>query len=163
MPHPGSSRFGLTLPCRKLASLIEAITEGLRSPGLQGKLEQLEQQKAEQEKTLAAPLAPTPRLHPGIAEIYRQKVSALQETLQDPMLRDEAIGILRSLVDRVVMHQQDEGFEIELEGDIVPMVALGLAQTKDTKKAALDERTACSVKVVAGAGFVQDPTIELCV
>ncbi len=137
--------------CRKLDSLIEAIADGLRSPVLQGKLEQLEQQKAEQEKTLAAPLNPMPRLHPGIAEIYRQKVSALQETLQDPMLRDEAIGILRCLIDRVVMHQQDEGFEIYLEGDIVPMVALGLAPPTSNKKAALDERTACSVKVVAGA------------
>ena len=54
------------------------------------------------------------------------------------------------------MHQKDEGFEIELQGDIVTMVALGLEAPKNQKQAALDPRTACSVKVVAGVGF--EPT-----
>jgi hypothetical protein len=44
----------------------------------------------------------------------------------------------------------DDGFEIELTGAIAQMVALSLDQT-NTKKAAFDEKTACSVKVVAGA------------
>ncbi len=41
---------------------------------------------------------------------------------------------------------------MELIGDIAAMVELGL-ESAERKKAALDERTACSVKVVAGAGF----------
>jgi hypothetical protein len=64
----------------------------------------------------------------------------------------------------------DDGFEIELTGAIAQMVALSLDQTNtieltgaiaqmvalsldqtNTKKAAFDEKTACSVKVVAGA------------
>ncbi len=47
------------------------------------------------------------------------------------------------------------GREIELVGEIARMVELGL-EGRATKKATLDERTACSVKVVAGVGF--EPT-----
>ena len=42
------------------------------------------------------------------------------------------------------------GFEIELSGEIARMVELSHGPN-GTKKAALDERTACSGKVVAGA------------
>ena len=48
------------------------------------------------------------------------------------------------------LHPIDAGFEIELAGAIAHMVALSLDQT-NTKKAAFDEKTACSVKLVAGA------------
>jgi hypothetical protein len=48
------------------------------------------------------------------------------------------------------LHPIDDGFEIELAGAIAHMVALSLDQT-NTKKAAFDEKTACSVKLVAGA------------
>lgn len=137
--------------CRKLDGLIEAIAEGLRAPGLQDKLDELTRQKAEQEKALANPLNPLPRLHPSIAEVYRRKVSDLAETLKDGQIRDKALELLRGLIDGVVMHQTETGFEIELSGDILAMVALGLTQGADSKKAVLDERTACSVKVVAGA------------
>ena len=54
---------------------------------------------------------------------------------------------MRGLVERIEVHPIEGGFEIELIGEIARMVELSLG----TKKAALDERTACSVKVVAGA------------
>jgi len=44
------------------------------------------------------------------------------------------------------------GFEIALTGDIGRMVELSLGGDS-SRKAAFDEKTACSVKVVAGAGF----------
>jgi site-specific DNA recombinase len=69
--------------------------------------------------------------------------------LTDPALRDEALGILRGLIERVVVHPGDDGPQIELVGEIVRMVELGL----NDKKAALPKEAACSVKVVAGAGF----------
>ena len=55
--------------------------------------------------------------------------------------------MLRRLIERVVVRPGEEGLQIELIGEIVRMIELGL----DGKKAALDARTACSVKVVAGA------------
>jgi site-specific DNA recombinase len=82
-----------------------------------------------------------------LAEIYRAQVAELHRALEDPAIRDEALHILRGLVERIVITPAAEGVSetIELVGAIVGMVALG------NKKAALDARTACSVKVVAGA------------
>jgi hypothetical protein len=91
-----------------------------------------------------------PRLHPKLAEIYRRKVETLHEALAEPQTRDEALGILRGLVERIEVHPIEGGFEIELIGEIARMVELSL-DPNGMKKAALDERTACSVKVVAGA------------
>src|SRR4029077_7446184 len=58
---------------RKLRGLIDAIAEGLRAPGLQAKLDELEQRKTAIEAELAAAPPPAPRLHPNLAEIYRRK------------------------------------------------------------------------------------------
>ena len=43
----------------------------------------------------------------------------------------------------------EDGLQVEIVGEIVRMVDLGL----DAKQAALPKEAACSVKVVAGAGF----------
>jgi hypothetical protein len=59
------------------------------------------------------------------AEIYRRKVAALQTALADPKTQTEALEILRGLIERVVLHPADGGFEIELVGEIAAMVDLG--------------------------------------
>ena len=134
---------------RKLDGLIDAIAEGIRGPGLQQKLDDLEARRAALEGELAADPPPPVRLHPNLAQVYRSKVERLHEALADPGLRDEALGILRGLIERVVIHPAEDGLQIELAGEIVKMVELGL----DAQQAALGEEAACSVKVVAGAGF----------
>jgi site-specific DNA recombinase len=92
---------------------------------------------------------PSVRLHANLAQLYRRQVEHLHEALDDPTLRDEALGILRGLVERVVRYPTDDGLQVEIVGEIVKMVELGL----DAKRAALPAEAACSVKVVAGAGF----------
>ena len=134
---------------RKLDKLIEALIEGYRTAGLQQRLEELEARKAALEQELAADPPPPVRLHPNLAQVYRAKVERLHVALADPGLRDEALGILRGLIERVVIHPADEGLQVEIVGEIVKMVELGL----NAKQAALPKEAACSVKVVAGAGF----------
>ena len=133
---------------RKLKGLVDALAEGYRVPGLQQRLDELEARRSALEQELAAP-APSPvRLHPNLAQVYRRKVERLHEALADPALRDEALGLLRGLIERVVLHPAGEdGQEVEIVGEIVRMVELG----RDAKQAALDAEAACSVKVVAGA------------
>jgi site-specific DNA recombinase len=133
----------------KLEGLYDAIAEGLRTEGLLQRIKGMEAEKDRLAAALDRP-APSPvRLHPNLAEIYRTKVADLHRALEDPAIRDEALHILRGLVERIVITPAAEGpgETIELVGAIARMVALG------NKKAALDARTACSVKVVAGAGF----------
>jgi site-specific DNA recombinase len=134
---------------RRLDKLIEALIEGYRADGLQQRLDDLEARKAALEQELAADPPPPVRLHPNLAQVYRTKVERLHEALADPGLRNEALGILRGLIERVVVHPAEDGLQVEIVGEIVKMVELGV----DAKQAALPAEAACSVKVVAGAGF----------
>jgi hypothetical protein len=95
------------------------------------------------------PAPPCLRSNPNLAQVYRAKVERLHVALADPAIRDEAFGVLRGLIERVVVHPGEDGPQIELVGEIVRMVELGL----NAKQAALPGEAACSVKVVAGAGF----------
>jgi site-specific DNA recombinase len=101
----------------------------------------------------AAPTTPV-RLHPNLAMVYRQQVERLQNALNQPDIRDEALQILRSLVERVSVGPAENGVEIEIVGEIAKMVELGIGNP--AKRATLDEEAARSVKVVAGVGF--EPT-----
>lgn len=139
---------------RKLDALIEAIADGFRSDGLQAKLDGLEKRKKELVCGLTDTPPPAPRLHPNLAGLYRRKVERLHATLENDATRDEALDILRGLIDGVVMHPRDDGFTIELVGAIANMVALAIApQTQKTAsdEAAVPDAYRRSVKVVAGA------------
>jgi hypothetical protein len=89
------------------------------------------------------------RLHPNLAQIYRQKVEQLQRALEDSEIRDEAVHILRGLIEYVSIGPIENGLEIEIVGEIAKMVELGIRT--NTKQPHLDERSIRSVKVVAGA------------
>ena len=142
---------------RQLDGLITAIAEGLRSPGLQQRLDALEAERRQIDTTLAAP-APSPvRLHPNLAELYRKKVRALHEALRDPRTQAEALEIVRSLIEQVIVRPAaGGGVEVELVGEIASMVEVAMTPERKNaarEGAALDERARRSVKVVAGTGF----------
>jgi site-specific DNA recombinase len=136
---------------RKLDGLVEAIADGLRAPGLQQRLDELEVRRKEIEKGLAAGPTTTVRLHPNLAQIYKQKVEQLQRALEDSEIRDEAVQILRGLIEYVSIGPAENGLEIEIVGKIAKMVELGIGTNQ--RKANLDEKSIRSVKVVAGTGF----------
>lgn len=94
------------------------------------------------------PDSPPVRLHPNLASIYREKVSGLQEALKDPLLHDEAMDILRSLIERVEMEPSNDGYEITLVGEIAHMI--GLSTGKSGQEA---DHIPSSVKVVARARY----------
>jgi site-specific DNA recombinase len=135
----------------KLDGLIEAIAEGFRAPGLQVKLDELEQHKLKLESEIESAPAAAPRLHRNLAEIYRKKVGGLQDALSDPETRSEAIEILRGLIERVAISAAEDGFTVELVGEIANMVRL--SSGPEGRKVGLYRS---SVKVVAGVGF--EPT-----
>jgi DNA invertase Pin-like site-specific DNA recombinase len=133
---------------RKLNGLVDAIADGLRGPGLQQRLDGLEARRTEIEKNLTTgPVTPV-RLHPNLAQVYRRQVEQLQQALADPQIRDEAVEVLRGLVEHVSIGPAANGLEIEIVGEIAKMVELSLGP--DAKQANLDERLTRSVMVVAG-------------
>ena len=74
----GAKHKELAAASRKLDGLIEAVADGLRAPGLQTKLDDLEQRKRVLEADIAAAPPPMPRLRPNLAEAHRRKVEALR-------------------------------------------------------------------------------------
>ncbi len=154
------SRRELAEVSRRLEGLIDAIAEGLRTPGLKAKLVELEGRKALLETEIAMAPPPAPRLHPNLAELYRRKVEDLQAALSDPEIRTEAAEILRGLIEAINVRPTESGPEIELVGDIASMVRVANDEGRNKKAApegaAVRETFASSVKVVAGAGF--EPT-----
>ena len=96
---------------RKLEGLLDAITDGLRAPGLQRRLDDLETRRVQLEQELATAPPTSVRLHPNLAQVYRVKVERLQNALNDPEIRDEALQVLRGLIERVSLKPIDNGWE----------------------------------------------------
>ena len=133
---------------RKLNGLIDAIADGLRAPGLQQHLDELGARRVQLEQDLSTVPTTPIRLHPNLAQVYRRQVERLQDALNEPEIRDEALQILRGLVERVSISPAETGLEVEIVGEIAKMVQLGIENK--TKRAALDDEMTRSVKVVAG-------------
>ncbi len=140
---------------RQLDGLYEAIADGLRTQGLKAKLEELEQRKSDLETQISNAPPPAPILHPNLAELYARKVEDLHAYLNGTDNRTEAAEILRSLIESVGVRNLNDGFEIELVGEIVNMVELAQSAANKEKTAPSEAASLgvyrSSVKVIAGA------------
>ena len=140
----------------RLDGLYNAIADGLRTPGLKTKIEDMEVEVVAMKSEINVAPPPAPILHPNLAELYRRKIENLHEALNTLDSRIDAAEILRTIVERIdVTPIGRGGFEINLVGDIVNMI--DLAQSPEQTKTAASVETAVpdayrsSVKVVAGA------------
>src|SRR5439155_27110108 len=77
-----ASRRELAQISRNFENVMAAIEAGIYTTTTRDRLVELEQRKAELEAV--RPVPPSPRLHPKLPEIYREKVSRLAEALNDP-------------------------------------------------------------------------------
>ena len=134
---------------RQIAAIIEAIKDGLRTPGMKAELLALEARKEEISTEIEQVPAPLPRLHPKLAELYRQRVERLHEELNRPELRAEAAQALRALIEEVRLIPEDGALAIELVGDLAALLNLA----SDSKKPATPGRDGLQATLVAGRGF----------
>ena len=120
----GAKRSELAEVRRRIDGLIRAIEEGLYEPSMKARMQGLERRREALEAELATATEPKPRLHPGLAEVYRQKVATLQEALaaEDGQEVREAI---RALVEAIVLVPEDGKLAIEVRGDLAAILALG--------------------------------------
>ncbi|MBT6350284.1 MAG: recombinase family protein, partial [Proteobacteria bacterium] len=81
------------------------ITEGDGDPGIvRDELRSLEARRRDLERTLGASLEDSSvEVHPNIGELYTKKVRELPALLTDDTTRPQAMDIIRSLIDRVVV------------------------------------------------------------
>jgi len=127
---------------KQIETIIDSIADGYRTDGMKERLEDLETRQKTLARQLAQPLPSTIRLHPALPQLYRDKVQRLAECLSEPAIRDEAITLLRQLIEAVTVLPTGAGWEVEVKGEIGRMTNLAEGKT---------EQNQCSVKVVAGA------------
>jgi site-specific DNA recombinase len=87
--------------------------------------------------------------------MYRERVAALHSALADPHTKDEAFGIIRTLIDEVRLIPEDGQLRVELRGALAGILALAnndknhLRRGADGSVSVLCEQ----IKLVAGARF----------
>jgi len=144
--------------------LVESIMEGVPASEVKDELNANAARREELKAKLAAADAPPPLLHPEMAGLYRQKVTALAEALEHPGTRTEASEALRGLIEAIVLtpdqverpsrdgedsRSGEPRLQIELKGNLAAM--LGAAQ--NAKRSPETGDLSLQVVMVAGAGF----------
>ena len=134
---------------RKIANLVSVLAASGGSAAILTALKEVEARKTTLEAELAVAEAPSPRLVPNLAELYREKVATLQEALagEDAAAAREQVRALIGEV-RVIPSPSDPKAvpTIEVRGALAAMLALGSG--KDASAAEQLER---QFKLVAGA------------
>jgi site-specific DNA recombinase len=108
----------------------------------------LEARKANLEQALAEAVAPAPRLHGGLAEIYRVRVAELAKALASEDAA-EARELTRGLVEEIRLVPGDGRLGVEVRGALGGILRLA----EGARAGAGAEDLARQVKLVAGTGF----------
>ena len=135
-----------------IKKLIEAIKEGVPGSAIKDEMKTLEDRRQELTYALEHAPASLPRLHPNLAQIYHDKVARLTAALNEESNRAEAAEAIRALIEEVRLVPDDGNLRIELFGELAALINL-------TNELPRSKETGVQVTLVAGAGFVQDPTI----
>jgi site-specific DNA recombinase len=88
-----------------------------------------------------------------LAEVYRRKITGLHEALEDEVTRDEAMELIRSLIEAIVLVPDQGSLKVEVLGELAAILAYGEGRKKPGRT---DRDIAEQIKMVAGVGF--EPT-----
>ncbi|MFC5084885.1 recombinase zinc beta ribbon domain-containing protein [Microvirga arabica] len=139
---------------RKIDGIMRAIEDGLYQPSMKARLAELEADKAALSSSRNAnPSLPNVSVHPNLAALYRRKVEELESLLEDAEHKDEAMELIRSLIERIELSPREEGgLQAVLHGDLARILVLcsaGAEEAKPTRAVAV----AGSKRKEAPAGF----------
>ncbi|WP_282154276.1 zinc ribbon domain-containing protein [Ruegeria atlantica] len=141
---------------RKIAHLIDAISDGMFHTSMKEKLTALEARKSKLQDTInSASDEPPVLLHPGLSDVYREQVANLTTALHDPSSQAEATSIIRGLLSEIRLIPDYGTYTIELVGELAGLLALGTPQNEQSRPEAA-RLTLRSTVMVAGVGF--EPT-----
>ena len=118
------------------------------------KLRHLELTKSTIEKSMEQELTPDNiEMHPNIGQLYQRKVSEINHLLSDQASREEAISLIRSLIERIdILPGEKRGKpQVQLVGGLAAILEFAVA--KQQKTAIQVDSGFGRVLMVAGAGF----------
>ncbi len=135
----------------QIERLVDALSDGTAAAAVNDRLAGLEQRRLTLETDLANAAAPAPRLHPNLAELYRQKVADLTDLLAQNDGAD-ARELVRSLIEAIVLVPEDGRLRVELRGQLAGILALAEAGQSKSAGPGTDALSS-QIKMVAGRGF----------
>jgi site-specific DNA recombinase len=138
---------------REAHRLIEAIKAGVPGAAVKNEMTTLEARRTELLIQLQVLAGPAPKLHPNIAEIYRQKIVRLGEALNDQQTREQAAECIRQLIEEIRLVPENDKLRIHLFGELASLINL-------TSEHPRSGETGVQVTLVAGVGF-EPPTFRL--
>ena len=137
---------------RRLRRIVDAIADGAPARTLADELAALEAKRDLLERQVAGAKEPEPLLHPNLAELYRKHVAALVQALDSEDTRPEAMDVIRSLIEAIVLVPDNGVLRIELRGELAGILRL-CADAKKKPGAQGAAGLVEQVKMVAGRGF----------
>ena len=132
---------------RQIGAIIGAIKDGLRTASMKHELLALEERKRVLSAQIDQAPVRAPRLHPKLAEQYKERVEQLHEELNRPELRAHAAQALRELIEEIRLVPENDRLEIELTGALAGILAF----SRESKKPVPPGRDGLQVTLVAGA------------
>ena len=135
---------------KALDDMVEAVCNGMYHPSMNDKMGALEERKAKLKASLEQEEDEPLRLHPGLSDVYRQKVANLTDALNTDDTRTQASDLIRELVSEIRLVPQDDNYEIELVGELAAIMDLS------ERRQAQGGGQGAAIKMVAGVGF--EPT-----
>jgi site-specific DNA recombinase len=120
---------------RKIDGILRAIEDGLYQPSMKTRLEELEAEKAALISSRdTSPTLPNVSVHPNLASVYRKKAEELEGLLEDAEHKDEAMELIRSLIEKIeVPPCVERGLDAVLHGDLARIVVLCSTGTEEAK------------------------------
>ena len=107
---------------REIRRLIEAIKAGIPGAAVKEEMTVLEVRRVELLERFEATPPPMPRLHPNLAELYRQKVTNLAEALNDEHTRLGAAECIRHLIEEIRLSPENGKLRVELYGELAALL-----------------------------------------
>ena len=121
---------------QRIDRIVNAIAEGTSSQALKAKLTDLEgeKEKLETEQREDTGTSEIVELHPNLPELYRRRVTDLEDTLRrSPVERAAASQILRQLIESIVVYpgKQRGETQIEVTGSIAAILEMASRRQKE--------------------------------
>ena len=132
---------GLTRIRHQIDRLVDALANGTPPAAVNDRLIALEARRIALEAEIATTQAPAPRLHPNLAELYRQRVAELAAALRAEDA-DHARSVIRGLVEEIRLLPEGDRHRIEVRGELGAILRLS--------EAANAAETEVQIKMVAG-------------
>ena len=110
----------------RINRIVDCIADGTDTPAMRERLIVLEDRRKVLKDEIAAAKKPvTIDLHPNLPHVYRRMVDDLKASIGEKAIRTEAHGLIRQLIDRIVVRPGAPGTEpdVELYGMLAPVLA----------------------------------------